>query len=240
MRRNKMISVCIATYNGERYIKQQLLSILQQIESSDELIISDDHSTDNTLSVIKSLNDTRIKIFMNEKEKGYTRNFENALNKSSGDIIFLSDQDDVWTNDKASCCLEALMNSDFVVHDGKIVDGMLKEKHDSIFRFRGTKSGFIVNFINIKYLGCCMAFKRVVLKKALPFPQNQLLATHDSWLTLVAEMYFKVSLVRRPLILYRRHEGNISLGGASGANRLLTKIMFRLYGLYHLVKIYPK
>ena len=233
-----MISVCIATYNGEKYIQEQLFSILKQLNNSDEVIISDDNSTDNTLEVIQSFNDSRIKIFINDKEKGYTRNFENALEKASGDIIFLSDQDDVWMDDKVTYCIEALKDSDFVVHDGKIVDGSLEEKHSSILEFRNARNGFLVNFINIKYLGCCMVFKRKVLDKALPFPKKQYLTTHDSWLTLVAEMYFKVSLIKKPLILYRRHGANTSLGGASGTNSLLKKIEIRLYSLYQLIKIY--
>ena len=235
-----MTSVCIATYNGEKYIKEQLLSILHQLESSDEVVVSDDHSTDNTLDVIKSLNDNRIKIFLNDKEKGYTRNFENALEKSSGDIIFLSDQDDVWMDDKVQSCLELLGINDFLVHDGKIVDEKLFVKNDSIFEFRNANKGFLINFVNIKYLGCCMVFKRNVLNKALPFPRNQTLATHDSWLTLVSEMYFKVSLIEKPLILYRRHGDNTSLGGASGTNSFLKKLEIRLYSLYHLIKIYFK
>ncbi len=233
-----MLSVCIATYNGEKYIKEQLTSILEQIELTDEVIISDDHSTDDTLAVIKSLNENRIKIYLNEKEKGYTRNFENALEKAKGDIIFLSDQDDVWMNNKVNDCIKALNENDFVVHDGKIVDENLLEKHHSIFKFRNVNKGFLINFINIKYLGCCMAFKRDILKKALPFPNNQHLVTHDSWLSLVSEMYFKVALINQPLILYRRHGNNTSLGGESGNNSLLKKIQIRLYSLYHLIKIY--
>lgn len=84
----KTISVCIATYNGERYIQEQLFSILKQLSLVDEIIISDDHSIDNTINLIKSINDSRIRIFQNDSERGYTGNFENAIRKSSGDIIF--------------------------------------------------------------------------------------------------------------------------------------------------------
>ena len=182
----------------------------------------------------------RIKFFLNEKEQGYTRNFENALEKVSGDIIFLSDQDDVWTDDKVSICIKALESSDFVVHDGKIVDENLKEKYSSVFQFRNVKRGFFINFVNIKYLGCSMVFKKDVLKKALPFPKNQYLTTHDSWLTLVSEMYFSVRLVEKPLILYRRHGNNTSLGGVNGTNSLYKKLEIRLYSLYNLIKIYFK
>ena len=90
-----MISVCMATYNGEKYIQEQIDSILCQLSKDDELVISDDHSTDATCDIIKSYNDRRIKLFLNELAKGVTHNFENALLHSKGDIIFLADQDDV-------------------------------------------------------------------------------------------------------------------------------------------------
>ena len=91
-----MISVCMATYNGQKYIKEQIDSILCQLGHADELVISDDHSTDLTPDIIKSYDDKRIKFFYNELKKGVTHNFENALLKSKGDILFLADQDDVW------------------------------------------------------------------------------------------------------------------------------------------------
>ena len=83
-----MISVCIATYNGALYIKEQLNSILPQLSDNDEIIISDDHSTDDTLQIIRSINDKRIKIFINQGEKGYTPNFENALQKALGEMNY--------------------------------------------------------------------------------------------------------------------------------------------------------
>ena len=94
-----MISVCIATYNGEKFIKQQIDSILVQLFDGDELLISDDNSTDRTVEIIKQIADSRIKLFFN-KEKGYTSNFENVLKQVSGDIVFLSDQDEIG---RASC-----------------------------------------------------------------------------------------------------------------------------------------
>ncbi|MEK5777350.1 glycosyltransferase, partial [Acinetobacter nosocomialis] len=103
---DNMISVCLATYNGEKYIVEQLTSILSQLSPTDEVIISDDHSTDETLLLIKSLNDPRIKIITNELGKGYTKNFENAINHSSGDYIFLSDQDDVWVENKVELMMK--------------------------------------------------------------------------------------------------------------------------------------
>ena len=95
-----MISVCIATYNGEKYLREQLDSILPQLAESDEVIVSDDGSTDGTIDLITSLNDPRIKIVSNSGRKGYVGNFENALKHTTGDYIFLSDQDDIWYPNK--------------------------------------------------------------------------------------------------------------------------------------------
>ena len=117
-----MISVCMATYNGERYLREQVDSILRELGEGDELVISDDGSTDSTLDIIKSFGDVRIKIFHNEGHHGVNGNFENAISKSTGDYIFLSDQDDVWIEGKVKECLEALGDSDLVLHDAMIVE----------------------------------------------------------------------------------------------------------------------
>src|ERR1700722_16776290 len=93
-------SICMATYNGERHIYKQVKSILDQISPQDEVIVSDDYSIDGTIDILKSFNDARIKIFTNEHKKGPVGNFENALSKASGDIIFLADQDDEWFSNK--------------------------------------------------------------------------------------------------------------------------------------------
>lgn len=95
-----MISVCIATYNGEKFIKQQLTSILEQLAPADEIIVSDDNSKDNTRNIIEELNDGRIKIIDGPGMSSPTKNFEQALKHAKGDYIFLADQDDVWKRAK--------------------------------------------------------------------------------------------------------------------------------------------
>ena len=95
---NMKISVCIATYNGAKYIEEQVQSILYQLSEKDEIINSDDGSKDNTLAIIKSLNDARIKVIHNTLKHGLVSNFENAIKHADGDYIFLSDQDDIWTS----------------------------------------------------------------------------------------------------------------------------------------------
>ena len=199
-----MISVCIATYNGEKYIKEQLLSILPQLGKKDEVIISDDHSTDNTLDIVKGLNDNRIKIVINNREKGYTSNFENALSYAIGDYIFLSDQDDIWMSNKVDYCIAELKEYDLVVSDAILINSKGEKIDDSFFYKRNVYYTWLGNIFKFGFLGCCMAFKMNVLKKALPFPKKHLYCTHDNWIFLVAQSFYKVKISHEKLIRYRR------------------------------------
>ncbi|MEQ1109498.1 glycosyltransferase family 2 protein [Acinetobacter seifertii] len=233
---NNMISVCLATYNGEKYIVEQLNSILPQLSSTDEVIISDDHSTDETLLLIKSLNDPRIKIITNELGKGYTKNFENAINHSSGDYIFLSDQDDVWVENKVELMMKYLLDFDLVVSDAIISDSHLKPTLGSHFELHNTKSGFLNNWLKTRYIGACMAFRREIFSKLLPFPIQSKWCAHDYWIANVGEFFFKVKLLETPLIKYRRHGNNASTGGEKSTNTLLHKLIVRMYTLLQLIK----
>lgn len=231
-----MISVCIATYNGEKYIKEQLLSILPQLGKKDEVIISDDHSTDNTLDIVKGLNDNRIKIVINNREKGYTSNFENALSYAIGDYIFLSDQDDIWMSNKVDYCIAELKEYDLVVSDAILINSKGEKIDDSFFYKRNVYYTWLGNIFKFGFLGCCMAFKMNVLKKALPFPKKHLYCTHDNWIFLVAQSFYKVKISHEKLIRYRRHTDNTSAGGFSDGTTFFFKIAYRCYLLYHLSK----
>lgn len=237
-----MISVCIATYNGEKYIGQQLNSILSQLTDKDEVIISDDNSDDGTISLIKSLNDNRIKIFINDKNNsGYTNNFQNCILKSKGDSILLCDQDDIWFKNKVERTLSALKTNDFVASDALFVDRNLKSLKQTFFSLRGGwKPFFLSNLYKQKYLGCCLAFNRILLNKILPFPKNSQFATHDLWISLIGTCYYKSKVLNEPLIYYRRHGNNVSGGGAESETSLLFKINYRLYCLYHVFKRFNK
>lgn len=229
-------TICMATYNGEKYIKEQLESILLQINENDEIIISDDGSTDNTLAIINGIGDKRIKLYINEKEKGYTKNFENALEKANGDIIFLSDQDDVWIRNKVEIMTKQLNFYDFVVSDCYMTDEKLNVICDSHFKKYHTKSGFINNLLFPRYVGSCMAFNRKVLKKCLPFPKNQKYTPHDYWISLISELCFRTKKLDEKLMYYRRHDKNASSGGEKSKNSLLVKILIRIYTLLNIIK----
>jgi len=228
-----MISVCLTSYNGSKYIKEQIQSILNQININDELIISDDSSTDNTVEIIKSIDDKRILLFENMKFRHYTPNFEFAISKAQGDFIFLSDQDDVWLPNKVDIMLDHLRFYDLVVSDCYIVDQNLNIINTSFYNGKYNRSGFIRNFIHNHFLGCTMAFKKKIVKIILPFPKNIL--SHESWIGLNAEFFFKTHFIKDKLILYRRHENNHSntLKGSTLSTK--QKIKYRYYILKNIL-----
>lgn len=225
------ISVCMATYNGERYVLEQIQSILKQIGPNDELIISDDNSQDNTVDIIKGIEDDRIKLIINHENVGYSRNFERAIREANGDAIFLSDQDDVWMDDKVEVVLKYLETYDFVVSDAYIVDKDLNILNESRNRKYGVRRGFLNNWIRTRYIGCCMAFKKNVKNKLGDFPKGKWMP-HDLWIALIGEFYYKSAVIDQPLIMYRRHDKNVSLGGDNENRSFLVKIVSRFYTLF--------
>lgn len=205
------------TFNGEKYIKEQLVSILDQISMDDEIIISDDCSTDNTLSIVAELNDNRIKVFSNDKNLHYIKNVENTLKHANGDFIFLADQDDVWVSNKVASVMEGLRDSDLIVSDCYVTDSTLNTIHTSYFKLRKTKKNKVLGLVlGSPYLGCCMAFKRNVLLKSLPFPEY--ISSHDTWLGNVGAFLFKAKFIDEKLIYYRRHGSNASILAGTSTN----------------------
>lgn len=236
-----MISVCIATYNGERFIKRQLESIISQLSAEDEIVISDDGSTDRTLDVVKVISSPLIKIYHNTNEHGYTPNFENALNHVTGDYIFLSDQDDIWAPDKVKICMHYLQKYDMVITDAEIVDEEENKLYPSFFELRHPYKTFWGNILKFGYIGCCMCFRRTVLDRALPFPINYKYSTHDNWLTVVAMLYYSSKVIDDKLVLYRRHGNNASNGSTNLHKNLGFRLSYRMYLLLNLVKkVFPK
>lgn len=235
-----MISVCVATYNGELYIKEQLKSILKQLGVDDEVVISDDGSKDKTCEIIRSFNDPRIILLINKGTHGFTHNFENALGNAKGDYIFLSDQDDVWYDSKVKDTMNVLKDYDFAVSDCITVDKNMKVLQDSRFKAFNVKVGFLNHLIKSRFLGCCMAFRRSVLDASMPFPKNDFLVEHDIWIAAVAFLYFNSKLIETPLIYYRRHGNNVSEGGFTKGYSTFIKLKKRIYRLVKLIQIYPK
>ena len=230
-----MITVCIATFNGEKYIREQLNSILFQLSLQDEVIVSDDGSTDNTISIIKSFNDNRIKIIDGVHRYSPTLNFENALKEAKGDYIFLADQDDVWKDDKVKICLKWLQHYDCIISDAEVTDENLNITLPSLYQLMNIKSGRVYNILYKNgYTGCCMAFTRRVKDAALPFPKD--IPMHDIWIGNVAAFLYTVKFIDDRLISFRRHPATNSCNGKGSKFSKWQQIRFRWNIIKNILK----
>lgn len=206
-----MISVCMTSYNGEKYIEKQIKSILACLREQDELIISDDDSSDSTTELIRCMarTDRRIRLIQGPKQ-GVIANFENAIRAAKGEYIYLADQDDIWAADKVEKVQAQFADPHcvLVIHDADIVDGEESQIEPSFFERRGSKPGILQNIAKNSYIGCCMAFKRELLDIVLPIPRN--IEMHDQWIGILAETRGKVIFLDDVLFHYRRHGDNVS------------------------------
>ncbi len=228
-----MISVCMATYNGERFIEEQIRSILDQLSSDDELVISDDGSTDCTLDIIKKFDDPRIVLYNHEYDHGVIQNFNNALTHARGEYIFLADQDDVWLPGRVQKVMDYLKKDyALVLVNAKIIDKKNETLHNSFFQLNRTSCGFWRNLWKNGFLGCCMAFRRNVLSFTLPFPRT--IPMHDWWIGLqVLAHRQKYIFLADVLHAYRKHGNNQTDSGnkshASYWTRLKNRLLLLLY-----------
>lgn len=206
----QLISVCMATYNGAAYLREQLDSILVQLEETDELIVSDDGSTDETVAILASYaaKDPRIQV-LKGPGKGLIKNFEYGIRHTRGELVFLADQDDVWLPEKVAKIKAVFAENpavDVVVSDLSVTDEQLKVQYASYFQLKKVKTGFWRNVWRNGYIGAGMAFRSRLKEKILPFPDK--IPMHDMWIGLLAGN--KLRLLPESLTLYRRHGNNSS------------------------------
>jgi len=232
----KSISICIATFNGERFIVEQINSIISALEIVKdcewEIIVSDDQSTDRTVDEILSLGyEGRLKI-VSGYGKGIGKNFENAIKHSTGEYIYFADQDDVWDDKRICATIGQLDKYDFVVCEAEVVDQNLRRILSmSLTTF---KYGALSNFRKNTLTGALLCGRRGAIEKLLPFPGGVVL--HDQWIAALAPFYgFKFCFVKHKLVYYRRHGSNASTTGE--ARMALVKIIEnRLSLALHLFK----
>lgn len=208
-----MISVCMTSYNGEKYITGQLDTILPQLGEEDELIVSDDGSSDGTPEIlVRYAEKYPILRVVRGPGKGVIKNFEYAIGLARGDLIVLSDQDDLWESNKISrLCETFAAHGDrclLVLHDAEITDASGFGTGKTLFEFRSSKPGLLHCLWKNPYVGCCMAFRRELVPEILPFPDG--IEMHDWWIALNAECGSRTVLIPDRLIRYRRHDGNVS------------------------------
>lgn len=225
------VSIAMATYNGAQYIHAQLQSFIEQTRLPDELIISDDCSTDRTQAIIREFAEVapfKVELHCNKENLGYCGNFNEALMKTNGDLVFLSDQDDVWFPEKIEHMLsiaESNPKALLLMNDAAITDSELNG-------FELTKIGQILSAgfsMDSFVMGCCCTIRRELLDICLPIVSG--FKAHDNWIVEFAES-LSVKMVD-PTILqyYRRHESNESQVIVNRTTRVNRRTVF-----FHRVK----
>ena len=219
----------MTSFNGGRFIRQQIQSIQEQTLRFNQLIICDDGSSDNTKQIIKDLQkqDARIKLIENKENLGVYRNFEKALLFSKSEYIFLSDQDDIWFKYKLALHIDTYSNKPEL--SNLINDALMFEQHNKEDKV-SKKNNLSTPFFNPDFVqGCCVSIRKEVLEILLPFPDIMGL-THDEWIFYVSEYCFIRGLIEEPLQYYRRHEKNdsISLFNQVSNNGKLKKLLYRI------------
>jgi len=205
-----IVSIAMTTYNGERYLQEQLDSLMAQTRPPDELIVSDDGSTDNTVAVVEAFRKVAqfpVRLNLNEENLGYIENFQHAVRLARGDIIFLSDQDDVWFDKKIEAHLEVYAqnaNVQVVTNDALGTDDSLKVIGSLLAKTRPQK-GAAEKFVGN---GCCLSFKAGFGHLCFPMPHPN--TSYDLWMHRVATKLDVRAVLKTPLQYYRRHEANAS------------------------------
>jgi len=220
----KRISVAMISYQGAKYIEEQLDTILVTLGEEDEVIVSDDGSTDGTREILAAYQkkDARVRMIDGPK-KGVKANVENALRACEGAYIFLADQDDIWMPEKVECVMDAFEREgvSLVVHDAVVTDGTCENVVlESFYSLKGSGAGVLKNIWRNTYIGCCMAFKREMLEEVLPIPNY--IEMHDQWIGVINDQLKRgTSFIPDKLIKYRRHGNNASGMSHYGVARMI-------------------
>lgn len=210
-----MVSIALTTYNGEKFLKEQLDSLLEQSYSDIEIIVCDDCSTDSTPEILEAYQkkDPRLIFYINEKNLGFKKNFEKCISLCKGDFIALSDQDDVWTKDHIACLVSNIGDHDLICGNAYLVDTDLQNSGITLFNtldidfLPESKDAWFFYLIHHGIIqGACTLFKSSLLKKALPIPDS--VKFHDYWLSLIAATNNSVKYLPDNILLYYRQHGN--------------------------------
>lgn len=220
MDRNPRVSVALCTYNGAPFIAAQLESILRQTRPPDEVIVCDDGSADETLSIVGKIaarHPSRVRVVQNPRRLGVIKNFESAIAQATGEIIFLSDQDDVWLKDRIARMLipfAASSETTLVYCDARLVDQDLRPLGPSVFEARdemrlATRHAArdVIRGVDLGVLGSMMAMRATLRPFVLPI--EEVWGAHDHWIIFIAHALAGVRAVDETLMYYRRHERNV-------------------------------
>lgn len=220
------VSVCMATFNGARWVVEMVESILPQLDEQDELVISDDNSSDQTCELIEAIGDRRIRLLRQAATVGVVANFERAMRATTGELLFLADQDDRWHAQKVAHCRKGLRSAELVVHDAEWIDAAGQRLGVQAFAHLNSREGVWRNLWRNSYMGCCMALRRELFEASLPWPKG--LPMHDWWLALVALRRKSLLQLNEPLIEWRHHTENSSATGSGSNRNMRTRLRDRL------------
>ncbi|CEA08637.1 UDP-Glc:alpha-D-GlcNAc-diphosphoundecaprenol beta-1,3-glucosyltransferase WfgD [Arthrobacter saudimassiliensis] len=208
------VSVCMAAYRGTAFIEEQIRSILAQLAPSDELVVVDDASPDDTAVTVKDIDDPRIRLYTNDMNRGYVRTFERALGLARGRYLFLADQDDVWLPGRVESMIAALSgpsgagvvagNFGFLGASPRRIESLRLKGADS----RRRVANLLALWIGVRpYYGCAMAMTMQFRNQALPFPPF-LTETHDQWIAMVGILHGQMKHLEQDTLLRRLHGDN--------------------------------
>lgn len=235
-----LIDIVLSSFNGERFICEQLDSLVAQSFTNCRVLIGDDGSTDRTLFIISEYQKrypSRIFLLETPGKLGACGNFAFLLSKSTADYVFFSDQDDVWDSDKIQVCMDEILSLEkkygpnvplLIYSDLRIVDENLCKISSSFFekqhlqRFRTRFKDLL--FQNV-VTGCTVLVNRSLIQKALPFPREVVM--HDWWLALIAAAFGEAHCVDRPMVSYRQHSEN-QIGAKGWSIRYVMDLLTRL------------
>ena len=205
------IDVCLASYNGHKHICEQIASILSQFQKHDEIVVVDDASIDDTILLLTELSDRRVRVIKHAHNLGVLKTFEDALKASSGDIIFLCDQDDIWLPDKIEKVMRVFSSDPsvtLVLTNGEFLDASGHPMGRMMHPPGRVPLGAVANLIRNRYQGSAMAFRRELLEAVLPFPDG--IPMHDSWIGIVNAIVGRAAYIPDKLMLYRQHDNSVT------------------------------
>lgn len=211
LRAVETVTVCMATFNGENFIEEQLRSVLTQLGPEDDVVIVDDGSTDSTVTRIHAVADARVRLVVSTENEGHVATFEKAIRLSTGSIILLSDQDDVWLPDRVKVMVAALTERNFVASNwSRLGGGSTADRRLIRIRDNETPVGNIGRLFlgSMPYFGCTMGFRREALASLLPFPKG--VEAHDHWIGLVGNVSGAVEHLDHFTVARRIHEKNLT------------------------------